>query len=282
MALDLATIGFTTSPYKLAYDWRNLATYALGVGARRDELPFLYEGTEGGMKVLPSFGVVPAHGPVVEVLARTGGNMAMIVHGAQTVRSFGAIPDRGTLETVGICKNIYDMKKFAQVIIETRTSLDGQPAYETTWSIIYRGEGGFGGERPPADDAPSAPKDRPGDWEFEQATSPEQALLYRISGDQNPLHADPVFAERVGFTQGPILHGLCTFGYLARAVVKHACGGEPTRLKTLSAQFRKPVWPGDTFQIQGFALGDGRVALTTRVKERDEAVLGSAYAVISQ
>ena len=281
MPIDLSVRGFTTEAFELAYDWRTLATYALGVGAKRDELTFLYEGTPGGMKVLPTFGVVPAHRPVVEVLAKTGGNMAMIVHGAQTVRAFRPIPDHGTLVTSGHLKAIYDIKKFTQVIIETKTTLGGDLAYETVWSIIFRGEGNFGGERPPHDDAPSAPKDRPADWSLEETTSPEQALLYRISGDQNPLHADPAFAANVGFTQGPILHGLCTFGFLGRAVVKHACAGDPGRLRQLSAQFRKPVWPGDTLAMAGFDLGDGKVALTTAVKERSEAVLGSAYAVIA-
>lgn len=287
MPIDLAARGFTTEAYELPYDWRTLATYALGVGAKRDELPFLYEGTAGGMKVLPTFGVVPAHRPVVEVLAKTGGNMAMIVHGAQTVRAHRSIPEQGTLRTTGHLKAIYDLKKFTQVIIETHTTLAergggaGEAVYDTVWSIIFRGEGNFGGERPPSDDAPSVPKDRAPDWSVEEATSPEQALLYRISGDQNPLHADPAFAASVGFTQGPILHGLCTFGFLARAVVKSACGGDPDRLRQLSAQFRKPVWPGDTLTMSGFDLSDGRVALTTAVKERNEAVLGSAHAVIA-
>src|SRR5215510_8508357 len=107
MAIDPGCVGRTTKSYDLEVDWRTLATYALGVGAKRDELAYLYENTEGGMKVLPSFGVVPAHGPVVEVLAKTQGNMAMIVHGAQTVRAFGKIPDRGTLSTTGHLQAIY-------------------------------------------------------------------------------------------------------------------------------------------------------------------------------
>lgn len=282
MPIDTTNLGWTTKPHELSYDWRTLATYALGVGAKRDELSFLYEGTEGGIKVLPTFGVVPAHAPVVEVLAKTGGNMAMIVHGAQTVRAHRPIPDHGTLTTVGTLKGIFDLKKFAQVIVETRSTLEGELVYETVWSIIFRGEGNFGGPRPVSEETPSAPKDRPADWSLEEATSPEQALLYRISGDQNPLHADPVFAQNVGFSQGPILHGLCTFGFLARAVVRHACGGDPNRLRQISAQFRKPVWPGDTLRISGFDLGEGRLALTTSVKERDEAVLGSAHATIAR
>lgn len=288
MPLDPSTVGYTTDAHALAYDWRTLATYALGVGAKRDELPYLYENTEGGMKVLPTFGVVPAHAPVVEVLAKTGGNMAMIVHGSQTVRAFAPIADHGTLHTRGTIKGMFDLKKFAQVIIETSTrDAKEELVYETVWSIIFRGEGNFGGPRPTPDHAPAPPKDREPDWTFVEKTSPEQALLYRISGDRNPLHADPVFAANVGFPQGPILHGLCTFGFLARAVVQRACAGEPRRLRALSAQFRKPVWPGDTFSISGFGLeptpdtATRRVVLTTTVVERNnEAVLGGAFAEI--
>jgi hypothetical protein len=139
----------------------------------------------------------------------------MVIHGAQTVRVRAPFPgvgngDRITLTTKGRISGLYDLKKFAQVVVDTETRRGDELLYETSWSIIYRGGGGFGGPRPPESDAPSAPKDRPADFSTEEPTSKEQALLYRISGDQNPLHADPAFAERVGFPQGPILHGLCT------------------------------------------------------------------------
>ncbi len=281
MALDPSCVGFQTKKHALAYDWKTLATYALGIGAKRDELAYLYEGAPEGMRVYPSFAVVPAHAAVLESLIQSGGDLAMIVHGGQTVRSYGAIPAAGTLETTGKIEGLYDIKKFAQCVISTETTLDGKPVFSTTWSIIFRGAGGFGGQRPPADDAPSVPKETEPTFRWEQATTPEQALLYRISGDQNPLHADPAFAERVGFPQGPILHGLCTFGFLARAAVQRGCGGDPTRLKRLSAQFRRPVWPGDTLAVDGFDLGGGRMAFSTQVKERNEAVLGGAWAEIT-
>lgn len=284
MSLDLSAVGTTTKVHELSYDWKTLATYALGVGAKRDELPFLYEGAPGGMKMLPTFGVVPSQAAVFDSLVRTGGDLAMIVHGGQKIRVLphGPLPDHGTLETVGTLTGMFDLKKFAQVVVETRTTLAGAPVFETVWSIIFRGAGNFGGPRPvPDHSGPSLPKDQPPTWTVEEQTLPEQALLYRISGDQNPLHADPAFAERVGFPQGPILHGLCTFGFLGRAVVKHACGGDPSRLRMLAAQFRKPVWPTDTLVMQGHDVGDGTVALATMVKERDEAVLGNAWAEIS-
>jgi acyl dehydratase len=280
MALDLSSVGYTTQPHVFRYDWRTLATYALGIGAKRDELDYLYEGTSGGLKVYPTFAVVPAYDAVVELLARTGGDLAMVVHGGQLVRAHRPIPASGTLSTTGTLKALYDLKKFGQAVLETSTTLDGEPLFDTTWSIIYRGAGGFGGPRPPSNDEPSVPKDREPDWVFEEATSPEQALLYRISGDVNPLHADPAFAAQVGFAEGPILHGLCTYGFAARAVVKQAAGGDATRLRAISAQFRKPVWPGDTILTKGYALEGGKVALVAHVRERPDAVLANAWAEI--
>jgi acyl dehydratase len=287
MAIDTACVGRTTKTHSLEVDWRTLATYALGIGAKKDELAFLYEGTPGGMKTYPTFAVVPTYAPLVESLAATGGDMAMVVHGAQSIRVVNDLPgvsngDKLRLETTGKISALYDLKKFAQVIIDTETKLDGTAVFETKWSIIYRGAGGFAGPRPPESDAPSLPKDRAPDFSSAEKTTPEQALLYRISGDQNPLHADPVFAERVGFPQGPILHGLCTFGFLGRAVVKHVCGGDPSRLRFLSAQFRKPVWPGDTLETRGFHLDGDRVALGMSVVERNEAVLSGAHAQVTR
>jgi acyl dehydratase len=280
MSLDATKVGTTTEPTRHEYDWRSQATYALGIGARRDELAYLYENTAGGMKVYPTYAVVPAFTHVVQLIVATNANMAMVVHGAQKVIAHRAIPPQGTLETTGTLKGVYDLKKFAQLIIETKSTLAGEPLFETEWSIIVRGAGGFGGDRPPADETPKIPKDKAPDFTVAQAPSPEQALLYRISGDTNPLHADPEFAARVGFAEGPILHGLCTYGFVARAVVNERAGGDAARLRKLSAQFRKPVWPGDTIVTQGWDLGGGVVGLQAMVEGRPDAVVSNAWAEI--
>jgi acyl dehydratase len=205
----------------------------------------------------------------------------MVVHGGQTVRSHRPIPGAGEIKTTGTLKGIYDLKKFGQAILETNSSIGGEPVFDTVWSIIFRGAGGFGGPRPPeGPDEPSVPKDRAPDWTVEEATSPEQALLYRISGDINPLHADPEFATMVGFPQGPILHGLCTYGFVARAIAKKAAAGDATKLRTYAAQFRKPVWPGDTIVTQGWALEGGKVAVVASVQGRPDPVLTNAWAEI--
>lgn len=280
MAFDLSLVGKQTDEQTLAYDWRTLATYALGIGAKKDELAYLYEGTPGGIRVYPTFAVVPAFAPSTQMLMATGANLAMVVHGGQSIRIHRPLPAAGTIATTATLRGIYDMKRFASVVVDTRSTVGGELVFETTWSIIVREAGNFGGPRPPGDDAPSVPKDREPDFRVEEATTPEQALLYRLSGDVNPLHADPEFAKSVGFAQGPILHGLCTYGFVGRAIVKHACGGDPAKLRSFAAQFRKPVWPGDTIVTQGWDLGGGKWALSASVKERPDPVLTSAWAEI--
>jgi len=280
MALDTSLVGTQSQPQAFTYDWKTLATYALGIGAKKDELAYLYEGAPGGMRVYPTFAVVPAFGPSTEMLMKTGANLAMVVHGAQSLRTHRTLPASGTIHTTATLRGIYDMKRFASVVVDTSSTVNGEPVFDTTWSIIVREAGSFGGPRPPADESPNVVKDRPADFTSEEATTPEQALLYRLSGDVNPLHADAELAKSVGFPQGPILHGLCTYGFVGRALVKHACGGDPARVRSFAAQFRKPVWPGDTIVTQGWDLGAGKWVLSASVKERPDPVLTSTWAEI--
>ncbi|HEX3776097.1 MAG TPA: MaoC/PaaZ C-terminal domain-containing protein [Polyangiaceae bacterium] len=278
MSLDLSTIGFKTEPHVFTYDWKTVVAYALGIGAKRAELDYLYEGR--GPKVFPTFGVIPAYGPVSELFQKTRCDMTRLVHGAQTLRMHRALPPAGTLRSVGAIRGIYDMKKLAQVVLETKTTLNGEPCFDTEWQLLVRDAGNFGGERPPKSEAPKIPEGKAPSFEHSEMTSPEQALLYRLSGDLNPLHADPAFASMAGFEQGPILHGLCTYGFVARAVIQELCGGDASRLKTLSAQFRKPVWPGEAIRTVGYELGDGRVALQAFAGDREDPVITSAFAEI--
>jgi acyl dehydratase len=277
MSIDPATLGFHSQRTAFTYDWKTAALYALGIGARKDELGYLYEGL--GPKVYPTFAVVPVMAAVRECLEKTGGNPAMILHGAQSVRIKAPMPPAGELFTTASITGIYDMKKLTQVAVETDTrTAAGESLFETGWSILYR-DGGFpGGAHPPKTSEPDIPKDRTPDFEIALATTPEQALLYRLSGDTNPLHADPEFAKVAGFAEGPILHGLCTYGFVARAVIAGACENDGSRLERLDVQFRRPVWPGDTIVTAGWRLDGGGVALAVSVKERPGAVLTGAWA----
>lgn len=278
MSLDVSVVGYKTEPHVFEYDWKTVALYALGIGAKKAELEYVYEAK--GPKVYPTFAVVPAYVPIAEMLGKTGANLAMVVHGGQVVRLHRPIPSEGKLSTVGSVVGIYDLKKMAQVVLRTQTTHNGEALFDTEWSIIVRGAGDFGGPPPPKSDAPAAPKDRAADWTHEEATSPEQALLYRLSGDLNPLHADPDFAAMVGFPQGPILHGLATYGFVARAVVQRACGGDANKLVGFGAQFRKPVWPGDTIKTQAWTV-DGKLALTVHAADRPDAVITGGWAEIA-
>lgn len=278
MSLDLSSVGYKTQAYDFKYDWKTVALYALGIGAKKSELDYLYEAR--GPKVFPTFAVAPAYPPVGDMLGKTQGNLAMVVHGGQSIRMHRPIPSEGTMKTTGTVLGIYDMKKMAQVVLETRTEIDGEPCFDTVWSILFRGAGGFGGEPPPKADTPKRPGDKQPDWTHEEATTPEQALLYRLSGDLNPLHADPDFAKMVGFEQGPILHGLCTYGFVGRAVIQQVCGGDGNKLKSFNAQFRKPVWPGESIRTVGYDLGGGRVAVEAFAADRPDAVITNAWAEI--
>jgi acyl dehydratase len=281
MALDLTLIGKPAAPSVSEYTWKDTVLYALGVGAKREELDYLYEGR--GPKVLPSFAVVSKLQPMLDLLARTGGNMAMIVHGGERVTVHAPLVPSARLTTTATIRGIYDMRRLAAVLVDTRAvDASGRLVAETTSSILFRGEGGFGGEPPPKEDAPvDKPREVPPSFSVEEATSPEQALLYRLSGDHNPLHADPEFAGMVGFERGPILHGLCTLGFMVRHVARAVCGGDASRIRAFEAQFRRPVWPGDTLVTEGWQVRRDAVALQVKVKERDEVVIAGAWATLN-
>lgn len=281
MTLDLSLVGKESSPSSFTYAWKDTVLYALGVGAKKEELDFLYEGR--GPKVIPSFAVVPMFQPMFELVAKTGGDLAMVVHGGQRVRLRSALPPSGTIVTTAKIRGIYDLRKFAFVVVDTETkSESGEVLFDTTAQIIFRGEGGFGGTTPPREEKfAEIPKGATPDFRIEEPTSPEQALLYRLSGDVNPLHADPAFAANVGFTQGPILHGLCTYGHMVRHVAKGACSGDATKVTGFEAKFSKPVWPGDTLVTEGYRVGPGKIALQVLVKERGEAVITGAWATVA-
>ncbi len=275
MSLDLSAIGHQTKPFVFEYDFQKTVLYALGVGATRDELDFLYEGR--GPKVLPSFAVVPSYAPATELFEKTGCDLLKLLHLGQTIRLHRPLPPAARLETVGIVKAFYDMKKLAQVVLETRTTERGEPLFDTEWLLLIRDGGGFGGPRPPKTETLRPEPGQGPTFATSLPTTPEQALLYRLSGDYNPLHADPEFAASAGFPEGPILHGLCSFGVMTRALVRHL-GGDVSRVRAIGAQFRKPVWPGDTIRTDGYELGNGRFSLEAFAADRPDPVITSAWA----
>ncbi|UJR86941.1 MaoC/PaaZ C-terminal domain-containing protein [Sandaracinus amylolyticus] len=280
--LNPAAIGAESEPLHLTYRWQDVALYALGIGAKQSDLAFLYEHSEPAMRVFPTYAVIPTFEACKALFDVVGGDFSGVVHGGQTIRLHKPFPAAGTLTTVGRVANVGDLKRMAQVIFATKTTDEtGALVCETEWTIMYLLDGGYGGEPPPKSVRIRAPEREP-DWVVEETTSPEQALLYRLSGDHNPLHADPKAAEKAAkVTEGkPILHGLCTYGFIGRAILANECGNDPSRLRAFSGRFSKPVWPGDTIITRGWRE-DGRVLVVAGTKEHpEEPVFTNAFAEI--
>lgn len=277
MPIDLGLIGRRSQPIPFRYEWKDAVLYALSVGCKTDELDFVYEGR--GPKVLPTFAAVPSFSAMVGVVADMQCNPMMILHGEQRIVLHRPIPPAATLSTISEVKAIYDKGKGALVVVETKTVDDkDEPVFDNVFSLFARGEGGFGGERGPEADK-SEPPSRAPDFELTETTSPEQALLYRLNGDLNPLHADPAMARYAGFEK-PILHGLCTFGFAGRAVLRGAADGDPARLRSFGARFAGTVLPGETLTTRGWKIDEGKYVLTVST-QAGKHVLTNATAEIS-
>jgi acyl dehydratase len=233
------------------------------------------------LKVYPTFAVVPFmpafFGPFMK---QAGISLSGLLHGEQKVILHKPIPPAATLESTVFCEAIYD-KEDKGALIEVRMesrSAEGELVFENLAKVFDRTAGNFGGERGPEGDKIEPPAGRAADFKISQATSAIQAALYRLSGDKNPLHIDPGFARKLGFDR-PILHGLCTFGFTGRAVLKALCENDPGRLKSLSGRFLQPVFPGDTLITEGWRVGGGKYALRTS-NQAGAPVLGNAVAEI--
>lgn len=273
MTFAIEAVGKDTEPFTFSYTWKDAALYALGVGAKVTELDYLYEGR--GPKVLPSFAVIPAFEPVMRAIERINGPMDKVVHGTQRVKIHQAFSPKATLHTTAHVRGLYDLKRLTQTLVttETRDADSGALVCETSWGILFLGVNGTNTGERPAEEKPQPPA-RPADFTIEEQCSPEQALLYRLSGDVNPLHADPAFPLVERFKGKPILHGLATFGFMCRAVVQGALGGDASQVSALQCRFSNPVWPGETLVTEGWTEGK-RVIARTSVKERNEVVLSN-------
>lgn len=277
MPLRKDAVGKISEPRKHSYDWKDVALYALGIGATTSELDFLYEAR--GPRVFPTYAVVPTFYTLLDLLPLVGGNPMGIVHGSQIIRLHDVFAPRDTLITSGRVAGIWDLKKMAVADFATETkTADGKLLCETEWQIIFRFDGGFDGEPPPARDRVKTPERAP-DFRVEESTSNEQAILYRLNGDLNPLHVDPKIGEAAGFGR-PILHGLCTYGYVGRAILQTVCGGDPKRFRRMSGQFRRPVMPGDTIITEGWRE-NRRVIVRASTKDKpEEYAFANAYAEV--
>ncbi|GIW39651.1 MAG: 3-alpha,7-alpha,12-alpha-trihydroxy-5-beta-cholest-24-enoyl-CoA hydratase [Candidatus Binatia bacterium] len=264
-----------------SWDKDKVILYHLGIGAGvpptdPNELAYTYE---KNLKVLPSFGVIPVFGAFAGMVGIPGleVNPALVLHGEQDLEVHAPIPTEAQVKNRGKVAAIYDKGKAAVIVLEVTSALgDGRTLFVNRFSIFARGEGGFGGD--PGPKAGNQPPERNPDAVKESPTLPQQALLYRLCGDKNPLHADPEFAKLGGFDR-PILHGLCTYGIVCKAVVDTMLGGDTGKVARYQARFAGVVYPGETIVTSMWRDGN-RILIEARTKERGGTVLSNAAVTV--
>ena len=280
MGLNFDVMGKKSAPAPYTYDHNQVILYALGIGAGVDEeLDFLYE---KNLKVFPTFAVIPYFPAVGELMVDSGLNMFYVLHGEQKIILHAPIPTSGTLHSTAVWSSVYDKGDKGAILnmeVETRDDA-GNLIFENKMVAVDRSAGNFGGDRGPKAEKLEPPAGADPAFHVEYVTSRDQAALYRLSGDYNPLHIEPDFAKMGGFDR-PILHGLCTYGYTGRAILRSVCGGDPTRLKSFSARFMGVVFPGDTLIIDGWKLEEGKYLVQTKTQD-GRVVMGNSIAEVSE
>ncbi|RSN09474.1 enoyl-CoA hydratase [Nonomuraea sp. WAC 01424] len=273
MPLDHSLIGVEGPAHERTWTAEDTMLYALGGGSGLEELEFA---TEKGQRVLPTFAVLAAQSP-----GRRLGDFdpALLVHAEQGFELHRERPAGGGVRTVSKVTGIYDKGSGALVTTEARAvDLEsGELVIASRGSVFIRGEGGFGGDRGPRDEW-TVP-DRAPDHKVTYPTRPDQALIYRLSGDRNPLHSDPEFAARAGFDR-PILHGLCTYGVTGRALLHTLAGSDPSRFRAMSGRFSSPVFPGEPLTVSIWTDGDD--VLFRTAKDDGTVVIDRGRATISR
>ena len=272
MPLNPEAVGAVGDVRTMSWTSKDALLYAVGIGAGQADLPFSTENTKDVQQVVyPTFAVVAGSGTTSQgkvAMAQIGSfNWAMLVHGSQAITLHRPIPVEAEATTQDKVVAMYDKGKAAVVVTESEVKLvTGEPLYTTRSSVFIRGEGGWGGDRGPSGPQNEPPAKAP-DHEITLQTSPDQAFVYRLSGDRNPLHTDPSFAAIGGFDR-PILHGLCTYGFTGRALLKALCDNDVTRFKHIEGRFSSPVMPGDALTIRIWNTSAGEAVFTTSVGDR--------------
>ena len=272
MPLNPEAVGAVGDPHEISWNSKDALLYAVGIGAAHKDLQFTTENTKDTTQVVyPTFAVVAGSGSApsgVSALSKVGTfNWAMLVHGSQAITLHRPIPVAANAVAQDRVAAMYDKGKAAVIVIENEVkSTDGEPLWNTRSAVFIRGEGGWGGERGPSGPQ-NKPPDRAPDHEVTLQTSPDQAFLYRLSGDRNPLHTDPSFAALGGFDR-PILHGLCSYGFTGRALLAELADNDVARFHAIEARFASPVMPGDALTVRIWRIGDGKAVFTTSVGDR--------------
>ncbi|RJP32160.1 MAG: 3-alpha,7-alpha,12-alpha-trihydroxy-5-beta-cholest-24-enoyl-CoA hydratase [Actinobacteria bacterium] len=273
MPIDPAIVGAEPKPVAFKFEERDTILYALGVGAGADAADLKFT-TESNLTALPTFGVIPPFKALMGLLEVPGLdiNLVMLLHGEQYLEiKKDPLPVKGSLISKPKIAALYDKGKGALVELDVETvDEDDEPVFFNKFSLFIRGEGGFGGERGP--EPGNEPPAREPDKVVEIKTLPQQALIYRLSGDLNPLHSDPAIATMAGYDR-PILHGLCTFGVAGKAVLQAYCDNDPTLFRAMKVRFSRHVFPGETIVTEMWQTAPDTVIIRCKAAERDEYCL---------
>uniref|UniRef100_F6ZEV4 Peroxisomal multifunctional enzyme type 2 n=1 Tax=Ornithorhynchus anatinus TaxID=9258 RepID=F6ZEV4_ORNAN len=275
-------VEYKISPWTFEYSQLETIIYALAVGAsvkNPDDMKFVYE-RNANFSCLPTFGVIPAQKclstglfsdiPGIQI------NMEKLLHGEQYLEVYKLFPSSGKLWSEGVIADVLDKGSGSVILFDVTTYHEKELICYNQFSLFVIGSGGFGGKRTSEKVKPSLPvPDRPPDAVCYDVTSLNQAALYRLSGDWNPLHIDPDFAALGGFEK-PILHGLCSFGFSARHVLHQFADNDPARFRAIKVRFAKPVYPGQTLQTEMWKNGN-RIHFQTKVTETGNIVISNAY-----
>ena len=272
MPLNPAAVGAVGDVRTMSWNSKDALLYAVGIGAGQNDLPFTTENTKDVQQVVfPTFAVVAGSGttsPGKSAMAEIGTfNWALLVHGSQAITLHRPIPVEAEATVQDKVVAMYDKGKAAVVVTEAETKLKtGELLWTTRSSVFIRGEGGWDGDLGPSGPQNEPPAKAP-DHEVTLQTSPDQAFVYRLSGDRNPLHTDPSFAAIGGFDR-PILHGLCSYGFTGRALLGALCNNDVTKFKHIEGRFSSPVMPGDALTVRMWNVGAGETVFTTSVGDR--------------
>ncbi len=258
--------------------------YALGVGAGSspNDLDFVYE---ENLVALPTMAVVMAYPGFIWRNPELGADWKKLLHGEQLLDVFAPLPVEGKLYSETTFESVHDKGADKGAIVYSKRRLfddSGTHLATDTRSSFLRGNGGCGtpeSNKAPAPKPHAIPEGEP-DIVVDLATATNQAMIYRLSGDHNPLHIDPKVARTAGFDQ-PVLHGLCTYGVVGRALLAEVAGNDATRIKKLNVRFSAPVFPGETIRTQIWRQHDGGYAFRAQVIERDLMVINNGYCEVS-
>uniref|UniRef100_A0A8D1I112 17-beta-hydroxysteroid dehydrogenase 4 n=1 Tax=Sus scrofa TaxID=9823 RepID=A0A8D1I112_PIG len=275
-------VGYKFPPFSSSYTEVDTIMYALGVGASIKEpkdLKFIYEGNSD-FSCLPTFGVILAQkslggGGLAEIPGLSV-NFTKVLHGEHYLELYKPLPNAGDLKCEAVVADVLDKRSGLVILIDVYSYSGKELICYNQFSVFVMGSGGFGGKRTSDKDKVAvAIPSRPPDAILTDTTSLNQAALYRLSGDWNPLHIDPDFASLAGFDR-PILHGLCTFGFSARHVLQQYADRDVLRFKAIKVRFAKPVYPGQTLQTEMWKEGN-RIHFQTKVQETGDTVISNAY-----